>query len=199
MKKSWLSLLIVFLAGCGHVLYADGPYHGKVIDKQTKQPIEGAAVVAVWMKESPFIGHYMVRYYDAQETVTDQEGNFTIPGIVGGSANPLAKIREPSFTIFKPGYVAYRNLAFKPISVSGNIEVFEKDSLVVFALGRLTTREERMRNLIGLNPAPRCGPQDDPASSLCLPDGKYPNLIRLKNVEERDLGLEPTQRQKGVK
>jgi hypothetical protein len=202
MKKSGLraiilSVLVFVSSGCGRVLYADGPYLGKVIDKQTREPIEGAAVVALWMKETPFVGHYMVRYHDAQETVTDQQGNFTIPGLTAISFNPLAKVREPSFTIFKPGYTAYRRLVFKPQS-AGIIEVFEEGDRMVYALERLKTREERMRNLDGLDPAPRCRPQETPESSLCLPGEKFPNLLRLKNIEQKNLNLNSPQRSKGA-
>jgi PPOX class probable F420-dependent enzyme len=52
--------LVMVLVGCGHVIYVDGPYHGTVIDSETKQPIEGAAVLAVWWKEAPAVGHYTV-------------------------------------------------------------------------------------------------------------------------------------------
>ncbi|MGB7946312.1 MAG: hypothetical protein WCH75_01390, partial [Candidatus Binatia bacterium] len=86
---------MMVLVGSGHVIYVDGPYHGTVIDSETKQPIEGAAVLAVWWKEAPAVGHYTVSYYDAQETLTDREGNFTIPGVTGGSPNPLAKLGIP--------------------------------------------------------------------------------------------------------
>jgi len=98
--------LLLVAAGCGHLLYADGPYRGRVVEPETKRPIEGAAVLAVWWKEAP-APHPIITVYDAQETLTDKDGNFRIPGIIGGSLNPLAKIREPQFTIFKPGYEAY--------------------------------------------------------------------------------------------
>ena len=35
----------------GWLIYHDSPYKGKVVDAETNQPIEGAAVVAVWYLE----------------------------------------------------------------------------------------------------------------------------------------------------
>ena len=160
-------------AGCGHILYADGPYQGKVIDSETKQPIEGAAVVAVWQKEAPALGHYTVSYYDAQDTLTDKAGNFTIPGITGGSANPFAKIRDPLFTIFKPGYNAYKQVLLPPVTEEGRR---------VVQLVPLKTSEDRKKNLYGLLPGGSCPGQ------FCVPKEKLFDLLRLMNVEESSLG-----------
>jgi len=171
-----LSGLLVLVASCGHLLYADGPYRGRVLDAETKQPIEGAAVMAVWWKRSP-APHPIISLYDAQETLTDANGNFTIPGIVGGSLNPLAKIREPLFTIFKPGYAAYGGWSIKPISLPDTVQLYEEEGRTVVALRRLATREERIRNLDRIYPDPH------------VPEAKYPNLIRLQTLEEANLGL----------
>ncbi|MFQ5853553.1 MAG: hypothetical protein ACE5JU_23590 [Candidatus Binatia bacterium] len=181
---SLLAGVLLFSVSCGRVIYADGPYHGKVIDKETKQPIEGAAVLAVWWKETPMIAQAQITFYDAQETLTDQEGNFTIPGITGGSANPLAKIREPLFTIFKPGYKAFKQVRLRP-------PADEERSVV--DLSPLKTREERKKNLYGLLPG-ACAPD---VKQFCVPEEKILTLIRLMNVEEKNLGSKPTYIPKG--
>ena len=166
--------LLLAAAGCGHLLYADGPYRGRVLDAEMKQPIDGAAVVAVWSKETPMVAQPDITFYEAQETLTDQNGNFTIPGIVGGSPNPLAKIREPLFTIFKPGYEAYG------MAGPAHLPEPEKDGRTIVELRRLATRQERLRNLDRVN------------LSYRIPEEKYPNLIRLRNIERQSLGLSPT-------
>jgi hypothetical protein len=173
--------LVVVSTGCGHVLYMDGPYYDKLLDRETKEPIEGAAVVAVWQKQSPWVGHYVVTYYDAQEAVTDQAGNFTIPGITGGSLNPLAEIRDPLFTIFKPDYVAYKSRRLPSVTQGGR---------AIVRLSPLTskTREEKIRNLDLLLPR-QC---DSEVREDCVPQEKLHNLLKLKNVEENNLGLKPT-------
>jgi hypothetical protein len=174
--SSWL---FVLAAGCGHLVYADGPYHGRVLEAETKRPIDGAAVLAVWWKRSPGLGHPIITVYDAQETLTDQDGNFTIPGIAGGSLNPLATIEEPLFTIFKPGYEAYGD---RKLAAPG------EERRTVVELRALTTRDERLRNLRLLMHARACM-SDEPPPASCIPREKFPNLTRLKHVEERNLGL----------
>lgn len=185
MRKRWrligaaLLVVLIILVANGRVLYIDFPYRGKVIDKETMRPIEGAAVVAVWQMDTPMIGHASITVYDARETVTDQEGNFTTPWVWGGSINLFPKLRPPNFTIFKPGYEAFRARRFtsqmNPASRWWRADV---------ELRRLTTREERLRNL-GVHPGSE------------VPDETIPNLIRLMNIEAVDLGIEPAYLQKG--
>src|SRR4029077_13907389 len=59
MGKVFLSLVLTMLAGCGPIspLFAGGPYKGKVIDAETKAPIVGAVVLAVWYRGAPGLGH----------------------------------------------------------------------------------------------------------------------------------------------
>jgi hypothetical protein len=165
-----LGALLLLATSCGHLVYSDGPYRGRVLDKNTKQPIEGAAVLAIWWKQSPMIAHPSITYYDAQETVTDADGNFTIPGIVGGSFNPLAKIRLPQFTIFKPGYDAFGRRALPPSSADGR---------TTLEIHLLATREERLTNL------------DKVFVTSDVPSTRYPNLIKLMDIEKTALGLGP--------
>jgi len=175
MKKRWVLigasvglLVLVILAASGRLIYFDGPYNGKVIDKETKRPIEGAAVVAVWWQKAPSVAHVVPIFHDAQETLTDQQGNFTIPGIRGAYNNPLARIREPVFTVFKPSYKAYRERRLAPPGEEGR---------TVVELRLLRTRKGRLENL----GAGYLGP--------LVPKEKYPNLIKLMSVERRNLGF----------
>lgn len=163
-----LLIVLGLTTGTWHIVYVDGPYHGRVIDKTTGRPIVGAAVVAVWSKEVPFIAHAIITYYDAQETLTDQQGNFTIPGVWGVFLIPLTKMRDPLFTIFKPGYEAYRARKLGPSGGKGRTDV---------RLQLLTVRKERLENLR----AGHLGPY--------VPKERYPNLIRLKSVERANLGF----------
>jgi len=175
-------LLGLIFSGCGHVLYSDGPYIGKIIDKETHEPIEGAAVLAVWGKQTPRIAEAQWTYYDAQNTVTDKDGNFTIPGIIGGSINPMAKIREPLFTIFKPGYEAYKARRM-PLPNHDGIKLLELRPLTT------KTRNEKIDNMSGVI-SNACTPDRDP--EFCIPQDKFVDLIKLMNIEEKQLGLGPT-------
>ena len=167
-----LAGLLVLAVANGHIFYVDFPYRGKIIDKETKQPIEGAAVVAVWWMETPMIAQASISFYDAEETVTDQEGIFTTSWIWGGSINPFPKVRPPNFTIFKPGYEEFGARRF-----TSQMNPASRWWRSVVELRRLTTREERLRNM-----------SSHPGSGV--PDEKIPNLIRLRNIERKLLGLD---------
>ena len=175
--------LLLSVAFFSDFLYADGPYHGKVIDKETKEPIEGAAVLAVWWKRTAMIGHPMESVHEAQETVTDAEGNFTIAGAWTVSLNPFSRIDEPKFTIFKPGYKAYSGLLV-PSAEGRPTRLHEKDGKMIVELQELKTREERLRNM---------GSVFIPSD---VPKEKYPHLIKLKEIEDMNLGLKRPQRKK---
>jgi len=165
-KRRWLRIsgigigLLILAVVSGHILYIDFPYRGKVIDKETKRPIEGAAVVAIWHTESPAV-HPISSFYEAKETLTDAEGNFTTPWIWGGTINPLPRLWPPLFIIFKPGYEAYDR---KRLASRWFRTIVEQR--------RLTTKKEKMRNLPNV-------PSD-------VPREKCPNLIKLWNIEYKN-------------
>ncbi len=217
LAKFLVYLLFLCLATSGYLAFAQGPYHGRVIDAETKDPIEGAVVLAIWRELTPGVAqHPKATYHDVRETFTDRGGNFTIPGILGIPSEATAKIDEPLFTIFKPGHEAYGGGNLKPPSTPKPIrekyklpeQVYEKDGRMVVELKRLTTKEERLRNLVRLTTFSYCfptqeaaerrkSPQLSPGSAKCIPEEKFPNLIRLKNIEERALGLQPSHVWKG--
>ncbi len=80
-----------------------GPYRGRVIDAQTKNPISGAAVVAVWNIDMPVLVERHSVVFDVVEVLTDTEGYFVVdaPEIEGRAPR---NTKFPVFTIFKPGY-----------------------------------------------------------------------------------------------
>jgi hypothetical protein len=86
-SRSSVYLLFLFLGIVG-LAYADGPYHGSVVDAHTKQPIAGAVVFAEWWTRSPGLVQEVQSFYDAQETVTDNQRNFVIPGIINLRKRP---------------------------------------------------------------------------------------------------------------
>ncbi|UCG79070.1 MAG: hypothetical protein JSV21_04380 [Nitrospirota bacterium] len=100
-----LLLLVAFLLLTSTIAHRYGPYYGRVIDANTKKPIEGAAVLVSYSTEMASVGGPVEYYADAIEVVTDNNGEFRVP------ANWIIKFRpiswwdkNPSFTIFKPGY-----------------------------------------------------------------------------------------------
>ena len=94
-------------------LYA---YSGKVIDADTKEPIEGAVVVASWLESTATVTGGSQRSKDVKETLTNKDGEWKIRGPKGDSfiAQIFAMIpgiyytEAPEFIVFKPGYCSYR-------------------------------------------------------------------------------------------
>jgi len=78
-----------------------------VIDSQTKQPIEGAIVMADWLVVGNEGRH--LQYLSVKEAITDINGNFVLPGWGPKlmSYEPYAVLRyyEPTLRIFKSGHV----------------------------------------------------------------------------------------------
>jgi hypothetical protein len=102
--------------------YSAGPWRGVVLDADTKEPIEGAVVAAIWQRayDSGF-GSYRI-FQEAKEALTDNTGRFEIPAYIekrGKSfwrtqdlkGDPKAHllysgptIEDPDFIIYKPSY-----------------------------------------------------------------------------------------------
>lgn len=107
LKIKLILLVIVFMSlfHSGGPALAAGPWKGRVIDAETKEPLEGAVVLAVWeryyrtpMGDDPY-------FYEAKEVLTDKDGRFDMPWYVSFNLLPLISyIEGPEFTIFKPGY-----------------------------------------------------------------------------------------------
>jgi len=88
--------------GCARVpVRVDGPYVGRVIDSETREPIEGAVVLAVWNSVRATVAGGISTYYDAEETVTDANGDFRIEGL---GVRVLTNVPEADVLIFKAGY-----------------------------------------------------------------------------------------------
>jgi hypothetical protein len=102
IKQSFLNVLILFallLSGCA----ASTTF--RVLDAETKEPIEGAVALAEWIGGSRMgiiAGPTFAHTAKVVEVVTDSEGKFMIP-VVGGS---LA-MQTPHIKIYKPGYVGW--------------------------------------------------------------------------------------------
>src|SRR4030066_1175644 len=106
MRKFLISVLTsFFIFNCG-VALAAGPWKGRIIDIETKEPIEGAVVLAVWQRAYITPAGDNTYFYNAKEVLTDKEGRYEIPSYRPINLLPLISyIREPEFTIFNPGYL----------------------------------------------------------------------------------------------
>lgn len=113
MKSKFV--FILFLAFILFATSAHGEtFKGKVIDADTKEPIEGAVVVAEWIKERAGIAGPITFLKDVKETLTDKNGEWVIKGPRGRKGGNITAIftfitftystRPPVFIVFKPGY-----------------------------------------------------------------------------------------------
>jgi hypothetical protein len=142
-------------------------YKGRVVDAETKEPIEGAVVVAHWNKE---------------------KGMFIETGPKGHvSGDPLYVIvshipfvyytLKPNFIVFKPGYCSWPRgfgiAACGGLKPGGRSKIIEGETI---ELPRLTAREDRLKAKPGIVKG------DNGAR-------KQKTYIKLLNEENRYLGL----------
>ena len=150
------------------------PFEGKVIDADTKGPIEGAVVLAVYHKTVHTIAGSNTYAVDAQETLTDANGEFKIHLKTGHSekfsGKPIGKL-----IIFKPGYGTLRHKRAR--AVGENRSWPPTNKYIVFELPKLKTRKERNNNIHFSRPG--------------IPNSKMKNFIGLLNEERISLGYAP--------
>lgn len=180
MLKMFLLLLIVLTAftGCA-VVHTYGPYYGKVINSETKEPLEGTAVLAVYYTKQPGPGGEVTHYADAQETLTDKSGEFEIPSNTVFTFRPLQYFDSYAwFMLFKPGYGCYPNhKGVKPMFVPNG--TLPADQLVIIELPKLKTVEDRKKNIF------------DCSLNYDIPYKKQKNLFDLRNIEAIQSGDKP--------
>jgi hypothetical protein len=90
-------------AGSGWLIFHEKSFKGRVIDGETKEPIEGAVVVAQYHERviGPAGSNSVV--IDVQEALTDKKGEFFIPSLTT-VIDPFSIGDDTSFLIWKPGY-----------------------------------------------------------------------------------------------
>lgn len=90
------------LVQAGNYFRYDEDVQGKVIDADTRQPLAGVVVMAMWVTEHTRITiEPEERYYDYFETLTNANGEFTIPG---KGQNIFRNMPPPKINIYKAGY-----------------------------------------------------------------------------------------------
>ncbi len=180
-----LSIFIFSLVSLSVPAMAAGPWKGRIIDIETKEPIEGAVVLAVWQRAYRTPAGDNTYFYKAKEVLTDKEGRFEVPAYRPINLLPIISyIREPEFTIFKPGYLSLssrhleENVIDKPAEFKRNEKVYRLAPGII-ELPKLKTRGERLEA------------QSDALPLGGIPDEKMPALLNLINTERKSLGLDP--------
>lgn len=154
-----------------------GPYRGQVVDAETKAPLAGAVVVALWWRNRVYPFHSVAEHYAVRETVTDAEGRFWLDAKDVEEGAPR-RTYHPEFLIFLPGYGSYPAHQVSPRGFTGGI--FERPGTLV-ELPRLEGREDRRIHLRSISPSSF---SDEPFKDL-------PELMRRVNHERSVVGLNP--------
>lgn len=98
-------LLVFFVNKAYGFIYYEPAFKGKVIDAETKEPIEGVTVSVDYFKTVFGFADSFTVDYDKRETLTDKNGEFYIPSYIAINLNPLTWFGGYSLkAIGKPGY-----------------------------------------------------------------------------------------------
>ncbi len=169
----------------------DRVYKGHIIDADTKEPIEGAVIVAIWREyQAFFLGGKTSRLKDVKETLSNRDGEWSLIGPAGQETScclsPLFAIPElwpPEFIIFKPGYCPWP----KGIYISSCEEKIKPESKSIMMGGasvelpKIINYEDRRRAL----PYPIYENEETREKFL----KKQREFIKLINKESRNLGI----------
>ena len=152
-KVTIMMLLFIFLVSApafagGWLIYHDGSYTGKIVDAETGEPIEGAAVLGIRSLKVYGIDTRL-QYIDASEATTDKEGRFEVPAITGFYWWPFASLARTEFFIFKPGYDSYPPYDLMRPGITGMEQKgFLEKGHNLIRLPKLVNTEERERALL---------------------------------------------------
>ena len=117
----WMFFMLLILAASTSGCATSTTF--RVLDAETKKPIQGAVALAEWITVKGFALTY-TETVKIVEPVTDRNGIFTIPAVVGTKA-----MQTPHLKVYKPGYVGWD-------SKSIYLGCFEKDRKVYRAKER---------------------------------------------------------------
>ncbi len=172
-------------ASSGWIIYHESAFKGKVIDAETKEPIEGAVVVAIYNIREASIAESGGSSVDVKEVLTDKNGQFYIPPHTFFYFYPVASGDVADFIIYKPGYTAfpgpaydyfYKYFPYSPLRIDRpTLAVFFKKGVTVELL-KLKTKEERINNISS-------GPTG-------FGSKKLPLLFKSINEERKGFGFE---------
>jgi len=176
MKRKFILLFILIVLslqiGCVYAVRYDGTYRGRVVDADTREPIEGAVVLGTWYTETPTLAGAVDYYYDARETVTDKNGEFSIPG---QGLRIMSRLLPMSALIFKAGYSYYETGIWTTIKegLYSREQVKWEEDKPIFPLKKMTMEERKKRH----------------ADKETIPDNKQRLLIKELNKEYKELGI----------
>jgi hypothetical protein len=208
-------------ASASWLIYHKPEFRGRMIDAETKQPIEGVVVVALY-RSHPIIsgpGGGSSSIIHVREALTDSNGEFIIPAYTT-VIQPNSYEDRTDFIIYKPGYGSYPHRSQQnriyPFDYCGpeilfskeigtREEIQHKSQLISITYGvaelpRLHTKEERLR---ATPPRPFEFIKDTPLLHKAINDerkgfglgpvggGREPNIAVPKKVPETPFSQSP--------
>lgn len=134
MRKIFIPSVMVFImtftcssSYAGWLIYHKPAFSGKIIDAETKEPIEGAVVVAIYQKD-PIIsgpGGGSPSIIKVKEALTDKNGKFSISAYTT-LIKPLSLENRVDFIIYKPGYGSWPGRSIYPFDFVGPEYLFTR-------------------------------------------------------------------------
>lgn len=202
LNRFFFGLLMAIILLCSvtpsHALwwmvYHKPEFKGKVIDAETKEPIDGAVVVVTYSKHifrfMPESGSFI---FDVREALTDKEGDFYIPSYTT-VIDPLAWEEWARFIIFKPGYGSFPNYHVSPPKLGVNPEEFFSKGRIGEE-GEIVWLSQKIKVTFGVVELPKLKTREERIKALPGPVGEFSDrkkqkqFIRLLNEENKNLGF----------
>ena len=143
--SKWLVVLAISMIGAGCVapIRYEGTYQGRVVDEETREPIEGAVILATWHRHHDNLAGGYHTFYDARETVTDKKGEFEMPGM---GLLLFSNIEKMEMMAYKAGY-GYRNGSWESFKtgISGRKYIKWEGDKAIVPIRKLTVEERRLQ------------------------------------------------------
>jgi hypothetical protein len=208
MKKLlifFMAAMVIFstISACGRwfIFYHKPEYRGRVINAETKAPIEGAVVVVMYHKQ--FIMGLAESGKESimkvKETLTDSKGEFYFPSDTGLMPFFSTELFS-AFIIYKPGYM-YSNGDQKPDSHNqwglSSAVLIEKyfSSDVIGKVEEIRAGYDHWKGPLGILELQRAKTRKDRLLAMPAPPGDYtskelPLFVKIINEESKNLSLE---------
>lgn len=195
----WIALIAAWptiaRGGAMDETWGKGPWRAQIVDAETKQPLEGVVVLAIWNERYPSPGGWAGGgYFDSEEVVTGADGRFTIRR-PKTSLNPITMIKRPEFYIFKAGYGRWRfqgEPEWKDLwweererQYQEALQRFNSEAGVVLEMLPLKTHKDRVEFIGGVRT-----PMPD------VPRDRVQRYLHAIDDERVTLGLDQPQRRK---
>jgi hypothetical protein len=188
-------------------IYSKPAFKGRMIDNETKEPIEGVVIVAVYWEGYSFClnpGGCNPSIAEVAETLTDKKGEFYIKPFTTWMG-PFGYTSKIDFIIYKPGYACYpesmgKNL-IKPLDIVDQEDLFSKEigtkgtvtypEWSGYAKDRKTTTIETTFGIVEL---PKLKSKEErlrafPYTPSDCRSKELPLLFKATNEERKTLGL----------